>query len=98
MSPLFLGLDCSTQSLSAIIIDGWAKKIVYEKSIHFDRDLPHYNTVNGCLSHSDLLCKHISPLMWAEALDLLFEQMRADHVELHRISAVSGSAQQHGSV
>jgi len=35
--------------------------------------------------------------MWAEALDLIFETL-ARELDLHRVVAVSGSAQQHGSV
>jgi xylulokinase len=36
--------------------------------------------------------------MWAEALDLIFAQMKKDGVPLDKILAVSGSGQQHGSV
>lgn len=98
MENLFLGLDCSTQSLSCIVIDDEVKKIVYELSINFDQDLPHYETQNGCLKNADSLCKHSSPLMWAESLDILFKRMKADGVDLNKIRALSGSGQQHGSV
>lgn len=98
MNPWFLGLDCSTQSLTAVIID-WAEgKLIYERSVNFDRDLPDYQTEHGTLKHPDPLRKHSPPKMWAEALDLLFQQMCDDGIPLHRIAAVSGSAQQHGSV
>jgi len=36
--------------------------------------------------------------MWAEALDLIFAEMKKDGVALGEILAVSGSGQQHGSV
>jgi xylulokinase len=98
MAKLFLGLDSSTQSLSAIIIDYDRRKVVYEQSLNFDRTLPQYETENGVLRNPDPLVKHSSPLMWAEALDLLFARMKQDGVALGDVLAVSGSGQQHGSV
>jgi xylulokinase len=98
MAKLFLGLDSSTQSLSAVVIDLDARKVIYEQSLNFDRALPHYKTKNGVLPNRDPLVKHSPPLMWAEALDLIFAQMKKDGVPLCEILAVSGSGQQHGSV
>ena len=98
MPKLFLGLDSSTQSLSAVVIDLDTRKVVYEKSLNFDKALPHYKTQNGVLPNRNPLIKHSSPLMWAEALDLIFAEMKKDRVTLGDILAVSGSGQQHGSV
>jgi xylulokinase len=98
MAKLFLGLDSSTQSLSAVVIDLDRRKVVYDKSLNFDQALPQYGTQNGVLPHCDPLVKHSSPLMWAEALDLIFAQMKKDGVALGQILAISGSGQQHGSV
>src|SRR5664279_1145280 len=98
MAKLFLGLDSSTQSLSAVVIDLDTRKVVCEKSLNFDQALPQYKTQNGVLPNRDPLVKHSSPLLWAAALDLLFAQMKKDGVALGNILAVSGSGQQHGSV
>jgi xylulokinase len=98
MGKLFLGLDSSTQSLSAVVIDLDARKVVYEKSLNFDEALPQFKTKHGVLPGRDPLVKHSSPLLWAAALDLLFAQMKKDKVALDKILAVSGSGQQHGSV
>ena len=105
MARLFLGLDSSTQSLSAILIDHDTRKVVYEASLNFDQSLPHYGTQNGTLraprrpsGQADSLVVHSPPLMWAEALDLMFVQMKNDGVPLGDILAISGSGQQHGSV
>src|SRR5579859_1859841 len=98
MAKLFLGLDSSTQSLSAVVIDYERRRVVYDKSLNFDQALPQYKTQNGVLSHRDPLVKHSPPLMWAAALDLLLAAMRKDGVALGDILAVSGSGQQHGSV
>jgi xylulokinase len=97
-SKLFLGLDSSTQSLSAVVIDLVSRKVIYEKSLNFDHALPHYKTQNGVLPNRDPLVKHSPPLMWAEALDLIFAEMKNDGVPLGKILAVSGCGQQHGSV
>ncbi|MGD0651728.1 MAG: FGGY family carbohydrate kinase, partial [Verrucomicrobiia bacterium] len=105
MARLFLGLDSSTQSLSAIVIDHDTRKVVYETSLNFDKTFPHYQTHSGTLraprtpsGQADPLVVHSPPLMWAEALDLMFVQMKNDGVALGDILAVSGSGQQHGSV
>jgi xylulokinase len=98
MAKLFLGLDSSTQSLSALVINLDSRKIIYEKSLNFDRALPQYKTQNGVLPNRDPLIKHSSPLMWAKALDLIFVEMKNDGVALGEILAISGSGQQHGSV
>jgi xylulokinase len=98
MARLFLGLDSSTQSLSAVVIDLDKRKVVYEKSLNFDRTLPQYKTQNGVLPNRDPLVKHGSPFLWAEALDRMFATMKKDGVALGEILAISGSGQQHGSV
>src|SRR6266404_2472699 len=98
MARLFLGLDSSTQSLSAVVIDYDARRVVYDKSLNFDKTLPHYGTQSGTLRHDDPGVVHSPPLMWVEALDVLFTQMKQDGIPLGEILAVSGSGQQHGSV
>ena len=68
MSRLFLGLDSSTQSLSALCIDLDTRRVVYDGSVAFD-DLPKYGTRNGVLASDDPLVVHAPPLVWVEALD-----------------------------
>jgi len=98
MAKLFLGLDSSTQSLSALVIDYDSREVVYETSLAFEEALPSYGTENGVLRNPDPKVGHSPPLMWVEALDLVFDGMRADGVDLGSVLAVSGSGQQHGSV
>jgi xylulokinase len=98
MSKLFLGLDSSTQSLSAVVIDLDTRKVTYDQSLNFDQALPQFKTRHGVLPNRDPLVKHSSPRLWAAALDKLFAQMKKDGVPLGKILAVSGSGQQHGSV
>src|ERR1035437_753155 len=98
MGKLFLGLDSSTQSLSAVVIDLDANKVIYEKSLNFDEALPQFKTKNGVLPNRDPLVKHSSPLLWAAALDRLLAQMKKDKVALNKMLAVSRSGQRHGAV
>jgi xylulokinase len=98
MARLFLGIDCSTQSLSAVVIDLDTRKVIYEKSLNFDQALPEFKTRHGVLPNRDPFVKHSSPRLWAAALDRLFAQMKKDGVALGKILAVSGCGQQHGSV
>ena len=98
MSDLFLGLDSSTQSLSAVVIDPAARRVAHEASVNFDRELPRYGTRDGVVRGADGLEVHAPPLMWVEALDLLLARLKADGVDLGAVRAVAGSGQQHGSV
>jgi xylulokinase len=96
---LYLGLDASTQSLSAVVIEVGEddRRVVLETSIGFDDELPRYGTRRGVLPSDDPAVAVSSPLMWAEALDLMMARL-SSHLDLRRLAAVSGSAQQHGSV
>src|SRR5579872_6584833 len=95
MKKLFLGLDCSTQSLSALLIDFDSKKVIYEKQLIFEKEFPQYQTKSGTLRQGHVV--HSPPLMWVDALERLFKEMKKE-VDLGSVLAISGSAQQHGSV
>ena len=104
---LYLGLDSSTQSLTAIVleVDRAGTRIVYEHSFAFDEALPEYGTRHGVLAadrggHADggAGVAVSSPLLWADALDLMLATIAASGIDLSRLAAIAGSAQQHGSV
>lgn len=98
---LYLGFDSSTQSLSAVVIaveDG-RRVVVWERTLDFDAEFPSYGTTHGVLPSDDRRVARSSPLMWAEALDRMMALLAEDPTIDHRqIRAISGSAQQHGSV
>jgi len=94
----FLGLDCSTQSLTAVLINMSKNEIIIRYSINFDVELPHYNTQNGVFSSNAGKVVHSNPLMWVEALELLFKALVQKNLPLNEIKAISGSGQQHGTV
>ena len=98
--PLYLGLDSSTQSLSAIVLEaeGARRRVAFESSLLFDDALPHYHTRHGVLPSDDPATAASPPLLWAEALDVMMARLAQSGLDLSRLAAVSGSAQQHGSV
>ncbi|HEY3886498.1 MAG TPA: FGGY family carbohydrate kinase [Vicinamibacterales bacterium] len=95
--PLYLGFDLSTQSLTAVVIDSDRRTVVFGTSLAFDRDLPDYGTRSGVLPSIDPHVVHAPPAMWADALERICAAVAA-RVEVSRIRAISGAAQQHGSV
>jgi xylulokinase len=98
---IYLGLDASTQSLTAILleVDGTRREILFEHSINYDDALPQYGTTHGVLRQIDPAVVVSPPLMWVEALDRMMATLAdAQPGAMARLTAVSGSAQQHGSV
>ncbi|MGH9308232.1 MAG: xylulokinase [Vicinamibacterales bacterium] len=96
--PYYLGLDSSTQSVTAIVIDSDARRVVFETSVQFDRDFPQYGTTHGVLPRTAPAVAASSPVMWADALDGMMRRIASSGLDLSRLAAISGSAQQHGSV
>jgi xylulokinase len=109
--PIYLGLDSSTQSLTATAIEtpstrsarsgqaGPRRQILFERTLNFDDELRHYGTRHGVLPSGDPQIAHAPPLMWAEALDRMMARLVRDaDIDWQQLRAISGSAQQHGSV
>ena len=98
MSNLFLGLDCSTQSLTGLIINYDSGKVLFRYNINFEKDLPQYNTKNGIIICDDKKVVHSYQLMWVDALELIFNRFVQKSVPIEKIKAISGSGQQHDTV
>ena len=99
MSGYYLGLDSSTQSLSATLVDGKTLAVVHRESLNFDAELPHYGTRNGMHSSGEGSVCVTSPVcMWIEALDVVLSRLALGPVPLAKVVAISGSGQQHGTV
>ncbi len=94
---LFLGLDLSTQSLKAILIDTEQRAIVHEDSLSFDDDLPSYGTELGILPGMAPGVAETPPAMWRDALERLLERLARD-ADLSALRALSVGGQQHGLV
>ncbi|MFC4993848.1 xylulokinase [Rubritalea tangerina] len=93
---MFLGLDASTQSLSAILIDPAEGTILFDESINFGAHFPQYQAPNGFIENGNEC--HTSPLMWLDALDLLFDKLSQSGLDLTKIEAITGAGQQHATV
>ncbi len=95
---LFAGLDVSTQSTKIVIIDLQKQQQVYSDSLNYDQYLPHYQTINGTILSSEFGVSESNPLMWLEAIDLLFAKLAKRPEIIASIRAISVSGQQHGLV
>lgn len=92
-----MGLDF-LRSLKATLLDA-NLNIVVSELVNYDSELPHYNTKGGAFRDPFVNGRIVSPtLMWVEALDLILHRLEKSNVDFGKIAAVSGSAQQHGSV
>lgn len=97
---LYLGLDSSTQSLTATVIEVTAgtRRVLTEHALVFDDALPEFRTARGVHTSPDGRTVTAPPAMWAAALEMIARRLRDEGVDLAAIAAISGSAQQHGSV
>ena len=93
---LFLGLDLSTQSLTAVVIDR-SGDFIEQFSINFDERYASYKTEGGVLIGEDPTVAHSDPNMWMEALDHMLLLLKEKELTRH-ICSIAVSAQQHGSV
>ncbi|OQR95886.1 xylulose kinase [Thraustotheca clavata] len=101
---LCLGLDCSTQSMSGVVIavPGSYKPfdVVAYSTFQLDHRLPHYGTNKGVVMKE--VHVEVPSAMLVEALDAILADLEQSLVatgfSMADIKAVSGSAQQHTSV
>jgi xylulokinase len=98
---VYLGFDASTQSLTATLIeaDEDRREILIETSMPYDEEFPSYGSDHGVLRGADPAVVTAPPLMWVEALDRMMARLVSlQPTAMSHLSAISGSAQQHGSV
>ena len=98
---LALGLDSSTQSLSAIVIDIDTAEKCFEHSLDYRADARLNQFGIGedyILPPSEEGEAEQPPLMYLASLDAMFTDMREAGVELAHIVAINTSGQQHGHV
>jgi len=93
---LYLGMDLSTQSLTAVVIEP-LNKWLRQHAINFDNDYPAYRTTGGVILADDPSVVHADPKMWADALDDMLAWLQEKSLS-SKIRAIGLSAQQHGSV
>jgi xylulokinase len=103
MAKLYLGLDCSTQSFTALLLeqaqpgDPASSRILLEKSINFESAYPEFGTRNGVLEGEGGVV-HTPPQLWVRALEDILQALKDEGVKLQDVAAIGVSGQQHGSV
>ncbi|CAG9766878.1 unnamed protein product [Ceutorhynchus assimilis] len=94
----FLGVDLSTQQLKAAIVND-NLEVLHEASVLFDTDLPEFRSQGGAIVDKYDSQNITAPvMMWVKAFDILMDRMIVTGADFSKIAAVSGTAQQHGSV
>lgn len=84
--------------LKAAVVDD-NLQIVHETAVMFDSDLPEFRTNGGAIIDKTNNKYITAPtIMWVKALDMLMDRLTLVGVDFSKIAAISGSAQQHGSV
>lgn len=97
---LTLGMDLSTQSLSAVVLDIDSRTKVYEHFLDYLKD-PRLNGF-GIQRKEYILPPRTEgeadqpPKMFFASLDAMFSDMKDDGVALNDIVVINNSAQQHG--
>lgn len=91
-----IGFDVSTQSCKALVVDINSIRIVREARVHYDTDLPGFGTHDGVHKNNGNTTITSPAAMWAQAIDMAIRRL-GENV-LSEVLAVSGGAQQHGSV
>jgi xylulokinase len=99
---LSLGLDSSTQSLTAVLVDIDDGSVIYERSLNYAKD----DRLNGFgINHTEYICPpreegeaEQPPQMYLASLDALFADMKADGVDMGAVRVINDSGQQHGHV
>lgn len=82
--------------MSGIVVDADGQ-VVHESSLRFDEAFPQYGTENGVLRFPGRDSEVVIPsMMFVEALDAILLDL-SKRVDLSKVRAVSGSAQQHAS-
>ena len=85
---LYAGFDCSTLSLSVVVIDAQRRTVVFRDSLPFAEPF---------VISTDADVVHASPHTWTTALATMLGRV-AVNTDRRSLRAISGSAQQHGSV
>ena len=100
-SRLALGLDSSTQSLSAVVIDIDTAEKCFEHSLDYraDERLNHFGIGEDyILPPREAGEAEQPPLMYLASLDAMFADMREAGLPLENVRLINTSGQQHGHV
>jgi len=94
----FAGLDVSTQSCKLLVIDFDTEDVIFVDSVNYDQDLPRYGTKDGVVQGLEHGASESDPLMWIDAVNVVFNRLSSSGIPMDRILCISVSGQQHGLV
>ena len=94
---IVLGLDLSTQSATALVLDTAKGTTVARARVAFGADFPDRGHPEGFIRGGQGGEVHADPLLWLDGLELALDRL-AQLTDLSQVDAVSVSGQQHGSV
>jgi len=94
---IVLGLDLSTQSATALVLDTQVGTTLARARAGFGTDFPGRGHPEGFLPGGQGGVVHADPLLWLDGLELTLERL-SQLTDLSKVDAVSVSGQQHGSV
>lgn len=92
-----LGLDLSTQSATALVLDTKSGKNLATARAAFGPDFPDRGHPEGFIRGGQNGEVHADPLLWLDGLELALTRL-SKLTDLSQIEAISVSGQQHGSV
>lgn len=73
-------------------------EVVHQAEVKFDTDLPEFRTTGGVNCTANTSEFYVKPVMWVKAIDIVLDRLVVQGADLSTVAAVSGSAQQHGSL
>ena len=94
---IVLGLDLSTQSATALVLDTAKGTTVARARAAFGADFPERGHPEGFIRGGQGGEVHADPLLWLDGLELALDRL-SKLTDLSKVDAVSVSGQQHGSV
>lgn len=93
-----LGMEFSTQSVKMVVLDVEDRAVIYTGKFDYDTALPKYKTQGGVIPARRPERRHTSPAMITESVDLAFQRLKDDGVEMDLIGCIKLDAQQHCTV
>ncbi|CDW57196.1 xylulose kinase [Trichuris trichiura] len=91
----YLGFDLGTQQLKCVLTDN-SLAVRHVVAINYDVALPMFRTSGGVRINGAEITAPV--LMWIKALELALDDLKNSNFDLSKVLALSGAAQQHGSV
>ncbi|OHD65062.1 MAG: hypothetical protein A2096_16865 [Spirochaetes bacterium GWF1_41_5] len=93
-----MGIELSTQSAKAIVLDLDRHDTASSVFIAYDREFPEYQTENGVLPNINPSIRRTSPFMLIQALEAVFIKLAATGLALKKVRALKIDCMQHALI